>query len=208
MAILKDCLAQKLDQCLAAKCDGFRREWFFGKNQAPYRSAEKEKNVGSVSDQLDLQPVSLNEFAAGDAFADHGAKHDDHRLKGLLRDDRHGVGFAFVKANHLLLHEALKLALREDAVEMVEGDPQDALAGTDFAKENFERAVANLAGNHLKRGNVQFFFAFEVVIKQRLVDGGRRGDLVHSGAGKSVGAEFAECGIEDAGASFSRPVGA
>ena len=67
--------------------------------------------------------------------------------------------------------------------------------------------IANLAGDHLKGGEVEVFFALEVVIEEGLVDSGRCGDPVGAGAGQAVGAEFAEGGVENAGAGLSGAVG-
>ncbi len=68
--------------------------------------------------------------------------------------------------------------------------------------------VANaVAAIIFEGGEVEVFFALEVVVEQRLVDAGGRGDLLGAGTGEAVRAELLESGVENAGTGFCRAFG-
>ena len=57
-------------------------------------------------------------------------------------------------------------------------------------------------GDRLQGRGVQGFLALEVVVEQRLVDAGGLGNLLGARAGQAVLAEFADGGVENAGAGL------
>ena len=127
-----------------------------------------------------------------------------HRGKDALDQDRQRARFALVQANHLLLHQALELALREDAVEVLQRRAQQPLSRrSSLAERPPWSCRESCAADHLERGDIEVLLALEVVVEQRLVHAGRFGNLVGAGAGQAMGAEFAESGVEDAARASS-----
>ena len=63
---------------------------------------------------------------------------------------------------------------------------------------------ARASATGFKRRRIKGFFAFEVVVEQRLVDAGCFGNLLGACAGQAVFAEFADGGVEDARRAFGR----
>src|ERR1035438_7822054 len=129
LSILEDCLAKKFNQGLSSRSEYIGREGFNRHNQAPNRRTEKIKDICAQSGERDLKPVHVDQFSRGDAFAHRGLKHGLDGCKDALNKDRQSARFAFVEAHHFLLHQALKLLLRENAIEVIKSGSQEPFAG-------------------------------------------------------------------------------
>jgi hypothetical protein len=92
----------------------------------------------------------------------------------------------------------MKSVVGEMAVEMLEDQAEDALAGAAVEVQNGEGVSCYFAGYFFKGGGVEGFLVAEVVIEQGLVDAGRGGDGAGTRAGEAVLAEFADGGVENA----------
>ena len=112
-----------------------------------------------------------------------------------------------MKTHHLVLHEGLEFALRQNAVKMIERGTKHALTRGGVAKKDCHGAVADPRRHHLQRRGVQLLLALKVVVEQRLVDACGLGDLLGARAGEAVGGKLAECGVEDAAAGLSGALG-
>jgi hypothetical protein len=88
--------------------------------------------------------------------------------------------------------------LGEDAVEVLEDEAEDALAGAEVEAEYRECLAGDFACHFAEGGGVESFLVAEIVIEEGLVDAGGGGDGAGAGAGEAVLAEFSDGGVEDA----------
>ncbi len=126
------------------------------------------------------------------------------RREDTLHQDWQLPFLALVQPNHLLLHQALKLALRQNPVEVIQCGAQQPLSRAGIAEKHRHRVVTHASRDHFKRRGVELLLALEVVVKQRLVDACRSRDLLRAGSGKSLRSEFASRGLKNSGLGLSR----
>src|SRR5580658_4107993 len=170
--IYEERLPQKLDQCLPPQRQRFGFERLERQHQTPNRRAEKIEDVGSQRRHGNLQRVHVDQLARRDALAHQRLEHDMNRPKDALDQDGQSARLALVMANHLLVHQALKLALRKNAVKVIQRCAQHPLAGAGLAQKDRHVAVSHLASRHFQSGLVKLLLALEVVVEECLVHRG------------------------------------
>jgi hypothetical protein len=158
--------------------------------EANHGRAEKVEDVGAESGVEHLHGIDVAELTGTDTLCDELQRAAPHGLEGFFRDDAHGVGLAGAEADHLLLHERMKSVVGEVAVEMLEDQAEDALAGAAVQIEKRERVPRDFPGHFFECRYVKSFLVAEIVIEQGLVDAGRSGDGAGARACQSVLAEF------------------
>jgi hypothetical protein len=202
-AVDKEGMAEELDGGVAALGDGGGVERIVVDDEAHEGDVEEEEDVGAEGGVEDLEAVGGAEFAVADAFVDDGRGAEEHGGEGFLRDEVHGArAVAAMESDHFLLEEGLEALFGEDAVEVLEGEAEDALAGGAGHVEDGEGVACDAGGDLFEGGDVEGFLVAEVVVEEGLIDGGGVGDGGGASAGEAMLAEFADGGVEDAEAGL------
>lgn len=195
--ISEESRAEELDCGLAAQLQSLgvkRLEW---KRQLHQRCTQEIKNIRAEHGIHDLKRIRFTELAGTDALGDGLLQLFKEWLEYSSEEERQRSSVAMMKANHLLLHQALKFTLGQDAIEVVHGGAQQTLSCAVCRVESRKRILHDLSGDFFDSSGVQALLAFEIVVKQRLVHSCRLCDSVSAGAGEAMRAELTHCRTQD-----------
>src|ERR1700733_10147398 len=119
-AVHEQRLAQEMHCGLATQFQSLRIEGLERKRQLDHRRTEKIKDICAEDRIHHLKPVHLAKLACPDSLIHCLLQFFDKRLEYLAKDERQRPATAALKAHHLLLQQALEIALCQDAVKVVQ----------------------------------------------------------------------------------------